>query len=284
MGRGHRPVHFHCRFFRFSGYAGGSPGYTTVRMENCEHESFPQTHWSLVRVASAGNEEARRNALGTLLSRYEPALKSYLCAARRMNTAEAEDLLQSFFADKVLERDLFRHADESRGRFRTFLLKSLDHYRIDRSRRENRRESAEAQFCRAAAEGVETESASLAPPVLAEAAWARTLIQHALGNMHRECQQTHRMDVWAAFQDRIIVPLYENAAPSSYESLAARLGLASPTHAANLLVTAKRMYARLLRQAIAEYECDEPCIDAEIAALRAALSRTRGTEEQAHVA
>ena len=47
---------------------------------------------------------------------------------------------------------------------------------------------------------------------------------------------------------------------------------ASSAQAANLLVTAKRMYARLLRLAVGEYESDPDAIDHEIADLRRLLA------------
>ena len=63
-----------------------------------------------------------------------------------------------------------------------------------------------------------------------------------------------------------------SAEPVSYEELAAKLHLNSPTQAANLLITGKRMYVRLLRQAVGEYEPAETGISEEIVALQKILN------------
>src|SRR5882724_10560596 len=97
-------------------------------------QPFPNTHWSLVRRAGLADASARREALGVLLARYEPALRLYIYATWEIPDEQAEDLLQAFIADQILERELCRMADESRGRFRSLLLTSLRNFAISRYR------------------------------------------------------------------------------------------------------------------------------------------------------
>src|SRR5207237_1804173 len=68
---------------------------------------FPRTHWSL--VAKAGHDLAaeRREALGRLLERYRPPLRSHLICRKQLDPDRADELLQSFIAAQVLERELF---------------------------------------------------------------------------------------------------------------------------------------------------------------------------------
>src|SRR5687768_2580796 len=89
---------------------------------------FPSTHWSLVGSAAQINREKRREALGTLLHRYMPALRAHLVLARRLPADYADDLLQGFVADKVIEQNLLGNADRTKGRFRSFLLAAVKHY------------------------------------------------------------------------------------------------------------------------------------------------------------
>ena len=79
-------------------------------------------------------------------------------------------------------------------------------------------------------------------------------------------------NVWTVFEGRLIGAIFQQHEPVSYEELAAKLHLNSPTQAANLLVTGKRMYVRLLRQAVGEYEPADSGIGEEIAALQHTLS------------
>ena len=65
--------------------------------------------------------------------------------------------------------------------------------------------------------------------------------------MKAECDCSRRPDLWLVFEQLIVLPLFDNRAPIPYETLAQDLHLDSPRQAANLLTTAKRTYARLLR-------------------------------------
>jgi transcriptional regulator with XRE-family HTH domain len=73
------------------------------------------------------------------------------------------------------------------------------------------------------------------------------------------------------FEGRVLAEALQER-PLAYEALAERYGLRSPAQAANLLVTAKRMYARLMRSAVGEYERDEAEVDEEIRDLRRILA------------
>ena len=110
------------------------------------------------------------------------------------------------------------------------------------------------------------------PHATVDAAWARALVRDVLLAMRTECEQTGRRDVWIVFEGRVLAEVYGKGEVVSYEDLARQVNLGSPTQAANLLVTAKRMYARLLRAAVAEYELDFEQVDAEITDLRGMLA------------
>src|SRR4051812_47357518 len=89
-------------------------------------ERFPSTHWSMVGGAGESGSLARKGALAALVNRYLPALKVYLMRKRKLSADAAEDVLQSFVAEKVLDASFIATADRRRGKFRTFLLTSLD--------------------------------------------------------------------------------------------------------------------------------------------------------------
>jgi DNA-directed RNA polymerase specialized sigma24 family protein len=232
-----------------------------------DYHPFPETHWSLVRRAGALSAQEQQNALLALLTRYEPALRCYLVTVRKIATADADDLLQAFIADKILEEQLLRHADERRGRFRTFLLTCLNNF--IRTQQRGRGNSPAVGL----EEIAEPVSAFAPASVLLEAEWARSLLKNVLEAMREECERTHRQDVWTVFDRRILAPIVRDEIPEAYEQMAAAGIIDSPSKAANLLVTGKRMYTRLLRRAIAEYEETDEGIDHEIEELRAILSR-----------
>src|SRR5262249_45322974 len=111
------------------------------------------------------------------------------------------------------------------------------------------------------------------PSDVFDVAWARELLGDVLRRMRAECEKSRRRDIWGIFQCRIVGPILDNAATLPYEQLVKGYGFRSPTQAANALVTAKRMFARLLRTVVGEYAVGEGAIDAEIRDLQQILAR-----------
>lgn len=67
-----------------------------------------------------------RAALGSLFQTYWYPLYAYL-RCRGHHEQDAEDLVQSFYAF-LQEKDALTKADQLRGKFRTFLLSSLQNF------------------------------------------------------------------------------------------------------------------------------------------------------------
>jgi hypothetical protein len=85
---------------------------------------FQTTRWSLIARSRDIDPALRRQALDELLRRYCPALLAHLVRNKQMDVHSAEDLLQGFISDKILERDLLAQAGPGKGRFRSLLLAS----------------------------------------------------------------------------------------------------------------------------------------------------------------
>lgn len=240
------------------------------------YEPFPSTSWSLVGQAGHDDPAVQRAALAELLQRYLGPLRCYLVTVRHFPDDRAADLLQGFLVSKVLEEELLRHADQSRGKFRTFLLTALDHFIVSEHRLESARKRRPDQASDITLLPAEPSAPHPRPEAAFDLAWAREILAQAIARMKDECLRTTRPDIWGIFQQRILAPFSLEPGPAeelSYDQLVARFELKSPAQAANILITAKRMFARSLRAVIAEYEPDESRIDAEIADLRQILAR-----------
>jgi DNA-directed RNA polymerase specialized sigma24 family protein len=233
---------------------------------------FPATHWSLVDRAGHASDALQRKALGELLQRYLPALRSHLVMQKRIDPDRADDLLQEFLVAKVIEKELIGAADRERGRFRSFLLVSLDRFILSEFRRERAQKRSAPNSV-----PISDETGGAAdfngPDAAFDIAWARQLLDHAIETMRTECQCTARADIWAVFKARILDPLLLQADLISYETLVEKYGLTSPAKASNLLITGRRMFVRVLRDLIGQYEKDQAEIDAEIDDLYAALEK-----------
>ena len=89
---------------------------------------FATTRWSLVAVASLDvpDTTTQREALVGLCTTYWFPVYAFV-RWQGYSQSDAEDLIQGFFA-RLIEKNDLADADPARGRFRTFLLASLQHY------------------------------------------------------------------------------------------------------------------------------------------------------------
>ena len=94
--------------------------------ERGERRLFATTRWSLILSAGEPSRPDARAALTTLCETYWYPLYAFL-RSRGHGPGDAEDLTQAFFAN-LLESGLIQSADPARGRFRSFLLKCLQHF------------------------------------------------------------------------------------------------------------------------------------------------------------
>ena len=250
-------------------HTGGSMPSDAFR----EFGQFPTTHWSLVDRVGGDGDEACRAALGDLLLRYLPALRAHLVFGRRVPQHDADDLLQEFIATKILQKELLGQADRQRGRFRSFLLKSLDRLLIDQLRRHAAGKRApDGKNLQALGDHEEWLQTEGQPSDAFELAWARSVLDQAIAQMRRHCEQFNRPDCWGLFECRVLNPILHDAAPTDYDELRRQFGFQSPAQASNVLMTAKRMFARVLRSVVGEYARDDDEIEEEMGRLRQVLS------------
>jgi hypothetical protein len=104
-----------------------------------------------------------------------------------------------------------------------------------------------------------------------DVAWAKGVIAQAVEGMRQECEHPDKNRTWRVFELRTLKPLFDGVEPVAYEEIAAQCGFRSPLEAANALVTAKRMFARVLKSIVEEY-ADGADVELELRELRAILS------------
>jgi RNA polymerase sigma-70 factor (ECF subfamily) len=87
---------------------------------------FATPHWSLVLSAGGDSSPLAREALERLCRAYWFPLYAHV-RAKGFSPEDAEDLTQEFFA-RFLASNALRTVSQERGRFRAFLLASLNHF------------------------------------------------------------------------------------------------------------------------------------------------------------
>jgi DNA-directed RNA polymerase specialized sigma24 family protein len=232
---------------------------------------FHTTQWSVVLQAGGGVVPGQREALAALCSAYWYPVYAFL--RRKGRSAEdAGDLTQGFFA-RLIEKDVLAAADPNRGRFRSFLLKSVQHFvanQDDHDRALKRGGGAFAvplQVDDAEGRYRLEPSHDTTPERLFERRWAVALLECVLARLR---QQSAKGGDATAF-DRLKVFLGGPLPEDSYAAAASDLGM---TEAA-VKVAVHRLrssYSRLLREEIGRTVESSIEVEDEIRQLFAALS------------
>lgn len=238
---------------------------------------FATTRWSLVLTGAEfeSGEQQAREALAELCRTYWRPIFSFVCR-RGFSTQDAQDLTQDFFV-MVLESDWLRQADESRGRFRSFLLKSLQNFlnhAVERKRA--RKRGGDLQFVSwdewmaeapsqltISTEALET----LLPERLFDLRWAATVVEQALRRLREECEAKGRLRLFETLSIHLTIERDEIL----YAGLAKRLGVTEEM-VKKQLYNLRQRYRWLLRDEVAHTVENPADVDDEIRHLCAALA------------
>jgi DNA-directed RNA polymerase specialized sigma24 family protein len=241
--------------------------------------SFQPTHWTLVLKAAQSNAPDAARALGELCQLYWYPL--YVFARRRGRSPDdAKDLTQGFFL-LLLDKRVLTAVDRQKGKFRSFLLATFQHYisgESDRARTLKRGGGCEfVSLDFQSAEGRykhEPVDKAITAEQLFDARWALTLLGRAMDLLDQEYTLQGRA---ATFQ--VLKIFLENRdTPPSYEAAARTLrgGLGATK---TLIHRLRKDYTAILRKEIARTVSDPGEVEAEILALCEALIASKGQLE-----
>lgn len=231
---------------------------------------FETTHWSVVVAAGRDDRDSQsRRALETLCRTYWYPLYAYV-RRKGHQPGDAADLVQGFFAS-LLERHAIAAADPHRGRFRAFLLSSLDHFFANQWRHDHAQkrgggttvlsldfEAGERRFSR-------EPWHDLTPDRVYERRWALTLIDTATARLRDEYANRGKAELFDA-----LAPYVAGEGDGSYAEVAGPLGMSEGA----IKVAVHRLRARLreiLRQEVAQTVADAGDVDEELGHLFGAV-------------
>lgn len=226
--------------------------------------NFPTTRWSLVGRAALPGAANGPLALGELCQIYLPALRAHLVGAMRVEENRADDLLQGFLTDKVLEQNMIALADPKRGKFRTFLLTALERFIVDVHRYDSARKRAPRSRMLDVDDHADHVAEHVDPADAFDRTWAGTVLSEVMRRMRAECEATNRPHLWGIFEARMLLPITDGTPPPPHEELARAWNLEGPAQSANALGSAKRLFTRTFRAVVAEYAADDSEVDSEI--------------------
>jgi RNA polymerase sigma factor (sigma-70 family) len=183
----------------------------------------PPSRWSLVVTAATQGPEAHA-ALEELYRLYAYPIYAFIRRHwRGYRPHDAQDHTQGFFVH-LLEKATLGQADPQRGRFRSFLLRSLNNYLAheaekDQAAKRDRRKIVSLEV-KMEEEGYEAEAPDLTPDELFDKACAVALDRKVRRRLRQEMEDKNKSWLFDALQSFL---LEKGDAP--YDELAERLGL-----------------------------------------------------------
>jgi DNA-directed RNA polymerase specialized sigma24 family protein len=238
---------------------------------------FQTTRWSVVLVSAQSQAPGSKEAFADLCKLYWYPLYAFI-RYRGYSPEDAEDLVQGFFLHLVEHKTLNR-VDRSKGKFRSFLLASLQNFlsgEADRAhclKRGGKAEFVHLDVTRAEdryrLEPVDT----LTPEKIFDARWAMALTGKALNRLNRQYVAQGKAATFQALK-AFLDPINTKNLPS-YEEVAAQLKV-SVGALKTLIHRMRKQYTAFVREEVRRTVPNSADADAEIHQLCEALIAAEG--------
>jgi len=226
------------------------PGTTSPGNQASPQSVFVTTHWSVVLTAARSDTTRARAALENLCQTYWHPLYAYV-RRRGYSPEDAQDLTQEFFA-RLLERNAVATVAPEKGRFRSFLLASLNHFLADEWDKARAQKRGGGKVISLDLQSAETRLGEIpvenfTPEKAFEHRWAITLLEQVYQRLGEE----YRAQGKAALFETLRVTLAGKSDAAPYVELARKLEMSEG--AVKVAVHRLRQrYRALLREMIAD--------------------------------
>ena len=223
------------------------PSYNTSM--GAGNGKFPATAWTQLL-----DPAQKKVVLNELCAKYWKPLYCYLRSVGFGNE-KAKDLVQGFLTEKVIDQELVRQADKTKGKLRTFLLTAIRNYAVNAVKRD--RPLMELD------EATEYPEKSTNPEVAFDRAWADELLQSVLEELRVECDKRGKTTHWELFHQWFLDPYTDQNKPQM-KDLCEKYGIANTTKAYHMIENIKRRFRAVLRDHLRALVDSDEGVDAEI--------------------
>lgn len=247
-----------------------SDGTSAIRAP-MTNQWFTTTHWTVVLAAKGTDSPDAAQALEELCRMYWGALYAYVRRSGR-SSADASDLTQAFFA-KFLQKEFIQDVDRDKGKFRSFLLKTLNHFLADEWRRAHAQKRG-GSHCVISINTDDWEtryghelSSDVTPERLFDRRWAMMLFEKALARLEEDSARSGK-----AREFELLKPFLSNpSGDGAYAEVATELGIAERAVALQVHRLRKR-YGQIVREEVAQTVASPDEIAEELTHLLGVLS------------
>jgi DNA-directed RNA polymerase specialized sigma24 family protein len=210
---------------------------------------FTTTCWTDLMAARDANSPEALEALERLCNAYWYPLYAYIRRSGR-SAEDAEDLTQAYFY-QILKKNYLGAVERKKGKFRSFLLASLNHFlsneRVFRNAEKRGggktllsldEEVAEARYRLEPATDV-------TPEKLFELQWANTVLSEACQRLRQECETSGKAELFALLEEFLM----KEAASREYLPVAEKLGM-TPGAVAVAVSRLRQRLGKILREEV----------------------------------
>ena len=239
-------------------------------------KAFLTTHWSLIENAHTTDGDSNAALLDLLLTKYWKPVYCYL-RRRGYNNEDAKDLTQGFFQEVVMGRNLINKADQTKGRFRTFLLTALNRYLIN----VYDKQTAKRRIPQGKLHGMDPYDIAELPQAVTQLTpedsftyvWVSALLEEVLAQLKEEYEQAGRQRHWQCFHDRTLRPIMDGGDAPSLDTLCQRYDISDTSKVSNMILTVKRRFQTMIRQHLRDLVMSDEEAEEELKEIRQFLPK-----------
>ena len=238
---------------------------------------FYTTRWSVVLLSAQSQAPGCKEAFAELCRLYWYPLYGFI-RHRGYSPEDAQDLAQGFILH-LIERKTLSRVDRSKGKFRSFLLASLQNYLSNEAERARCvKRGGKAEIIYLDIEGAEDRYGmepveALTPGKIFDARWAMALLGEAMNRLNREHLAQGKTTTFEALKV-FLDPINSKELPT-YEDVADRLKI-SVGSVKTLIHRLRKQYTAFVREEISRTISDSADVDAELHELCEALIAAEG--------
>ncbi len=223
---------------------------------------FDTTHWSVVFKAGQDDSPPATAALDRLCLTYWYPLYAFV-RRRGLAAHDAQDLVQGFFAD-FLQRNWGQGLSQKKGRFRTFLLTSLEHFHTNEWQKQRAQKRGGGDMVFSLDQTIDEQLPVRAVVIEASAAqaydraYAAALVGQVFEQLRADCQRAGKATLFEELRQHVL----DGEEPSDAAAIAARL---STTEEAVRQARSRlrHRFRALLKEAVAQTVDDPAQVDEE---------------------